>query len=48
VLRHGLLGASTARDHQWFVERLKDHPIALSGSTGDRPAESTFLRGLPG
>jgi len=48
VLRHGLLGASTARDHQWFVERLKDHPIALSGNTGDRPAESTFLRGLPG
>jgi len=48
VLRHGLLGASSVEDHRWFVERLKDHPIALSGNTGDRPTESTYLRGVHG
>ena len=44
VLRHGLLGAASLEDHEWFAARLQAHPITLVGHAGDRPVESTFLR----
>ena len=43
VLRHGFVGAASAKNHAWLINQLKEHPINLRGETGEIPPESSFI-----